>query len=106
MHKLWPNTAKKPHSGAKHHHHNHNQSTKNGGASVLGEVSESGKLEEKLTSSMSDDGQSTADGSIQSGDPNKKTPMCLINELAKYNKVLTEIDFKKKFKISYMYNFS
>ena len=90
MHKLWPNTAKKPHSSAKHHHkHNHNQSTKNGEVSVLGgEGSESGKLEEKQTSSMSEDGQSTADTSNQSGDPNKKTPMCLINELAKYNKVI------------------
>lgn len=100
MHKLWPHSAKKPHattSGA----HKKRQLSQNGASAAAASNSSSfgagggvGKLE-KPTSSMSEDGQSIADGSTHSGDPNNvKTHMCLVNELAKYNKVSKELIFE------------
>lgn len=89
MHKLWPHSIKKSQVGGSKKRQQ--QSQKDGSAAGGGGIADGNTTKlEKPTSSMSEDGQSTiAEGSIQSGsDANSsKTHMCLINELAKFNKV-------------------
>lgn len=97
MHKLWPHslktsqneTNKKPSTNGSTQPNKENQNDiKNSTSASNDKTTENENNKENLkeTQTTSDTTEDSSDGKIKK---NTKTPMCLINELVKYNKVIT-----------------